>query len=97
MKYYLPKRTMLIMSLIKKHMAEIRSTMFTAENLVNQILKNEVNSQTYSELSDTVNLLEVFETSLREKRQLMNLKLRKYYLNQYLELHKKKPTIIIRD
>lgn len=73
--------------------------MSTAENLVNQIFSNEVNSQTYSELSDIVSLLEIFETSLREKRQLMNLKLRKYYMNQYLELHKKKPfsSIIIRD
>lgn len=89
----------MIMSLIKKQMAEIQSTMSTAENLVNQIFSNEVNSQTYSELSDIVSLLEIFETSLREKRQLMNLKLRKYYMNQYLELHKKKPfsSIIIRD
>lgn len=73
--------------------------MSTAENLVNQIFSNEVNSQTYSELSDIVSLLEIFETSLREKRQLMNLKLRKYYMNQYMELHKKKPfsSIIIRD
>ena len=73
--------------------------MSTAENLVNQIFSNEVNSQTYSELSDIVSLIEIFETSLREKRQLMNLKLRKYYMNQYMELHKKKPfsSIIIRD
>lgn len=80
-------------------MAEIHNTMSTAENLVNQIFSNEVNSQTYSELSDIVSLIEIFETSLREKRQLMNLKLRKYYMNQYLELHKKKPfsSIIIRD
>jgi len=89
----------MIMSLIKKQIAEIQSTMSTTENLVTQILSNEVNSQTYSELSDIVNLLEIFETSLREKRQVMNLKLRKYYMNQYLELHKKKPfsSIIIRD
>ena len=89
----------MIMSLIKKQIAEIHGVMSSAENLVNQILANEVNSQTYSELSDAVSLLEIFETRLREKRQLMNLKLRKYYLNQYLELHKKKPfsSIIIRD
>jgi len=89
----------MIMSLIKKQIADIQNTMSTAENLVTQILSNEVNSQTYSELSDIVNLLEIFETSLREKRQVMNLKLRKYYMNQYLELHKKKPfsSIIIRD
>jgi hypothetical protein len=89
----------MIMPLIKKQIAEIHGIMSSAENLVTQILANEVNSQTYSELSDTVSLLEIFETRLREKRQLMNLKLRKYYLNQYLELHKKKPfsSIIIRD
>ena len=87
------------MSLIKKHLAEIQSTMYTADDLVKQVLENEVNSQTYSELSDIVSLLEIYETSLREKRQLMNLKLRKYYINQYMELHKKKPysSIIIRD
>ena len=89
----------MIMPLIKKQIAEIHGVMSSAENLVNQILANEVNSQTYSELSDAVSLLDIFETRLREKRQLMNLKLRKYYLNQYLELHKKKPfsSIIIRD
>jgi len=73
--------------------------MYIADDLVKQVLENEVNSQTYSELSDIVSLLEIYETSLREKRQLMNLKLRKYYINQYLELHKKKPhsSMIIRD
>ena len=87
-----------IMSLIKKQIADIQDTMSTTEELVNQLLKNEVNSQTYSKLSDAVNLLEIYEISLRKKRQLMNLKLRKYYMEQYLELHKKKPfSSIIRD
>ena len=70
-------------------MAEIHGTMSTAETLVNQLLKNEVTLQNYSDLRDAMRLLEMYETSLREKRQLMNLKLRKYYMNQYMELRKK--------
>jgi len=86
------------MSLIKKQIADIQDTMSTTENLVNQLLKNEIDSQTYSELSDAMSLLEIYETSLRKKRQLMDLMLRKYYMDQYLELHRNKTfSSIIRD
>lgn len=85
--------------MIKKQIAEIQRIMSTTDNLVNQILGQGVNSQTYSEISDASSLLEIYETSLRQKRQLMNLKLRKYYIDQYLELHKKNQssTVITRD
>lgn len=79
------------MSLIKKRVAEIHSNMSTAETLVNQLLENDVTSENYSEMRDAMRLIEIYETSLREKRQIMSLKLRKYYMNQYMELRKKKP------
>jgi hypothetical protein len=73
--------------------------MSTSETLVNQLLENDVTSQNYSELRDAMRLLEIYETSLREKRQIMSIKLRKYYMNQYMELRKKKPftSIIISE
>ena len=78
------------MSHIIEQMLEIHRTMSTAENLAGLILENKVTSQNYQEISDTINLLEMYEAVLREKRQLLNLNLRKYYMNQYLEVYKKK-------
>ena len=78
----------LVLSLIKKQIAETQRTMYATEKLVNQILEQEVNSQTYSDLSDAVSLLEIYENRLRQTRQLLNIKLRKHYLNQYLELRR---------
>jgi hypothetical protein len=79
-------------------MAEINKTLSTSEALINQLLENEVTSQNYSELSEAMKLLEIHETSLRNKRQLMSLKLRKYYMNQYLELRRKtSPSMTVRE
>ena len=61
--------------------------MYATEKHVDQILEHDVNSQTYSDLSDAASLLEAYENSLRQKRQLLEIKLRKHYLNQYIELH----------
>jgi hypothetical protein len=87
------------MSLVKKRMAEIHDTMTTAESLVTQIMEKTVSSQNYSEISDVIGLLEIYEATLREKRQLMSLRLRNYYMNQVMDLHRKKPfkAIIIEE
>jgi hypothetical protein len=74
-------------------MAEIHGVLSEAETLVNHIIKNEVTSENYSELSDITKLLEIFEESFRNKRQLMSIKLRKYYMEQYIEKHKEKTSV----
>ena len=73
--------------------------MSTAENLAGLIQENKVTSQNYQEISDTVNLLEMYEAVLREKRQLLSINLRKYYMTQYLEVIKKRQSSpeIMRD
>jgi hypothetical protein len=86
--YNPPNTPYMILPLIKEQIAEIQRTMYAMEKLVNQILEQDVNSQTCSDLSDAASLLEIYENSLRQKRQLLDLKLRKHYLNQYLELHR---------
>ena len=71
-------------------MAEIHGVLSEAEILVNHILENEVTSENYSELSDVTKLLEIFEDSFRNKRQIMSIKLRKYHMEQYIEKRKEK-------
>lgn len=87
------------MSHIIEQMLEIHRTMSTAENLAGLIQENKVTSQNYQEISDTVNLLEMYEAVLREKRQLLSINLRKYYMTQYLEVIKKRQSSpeIMRD
>jgi len=87
------------MSHITEQMLEIHRTMSKVENLASLILENNVTSQNYREISDTVNLLEMYEEVLRKKRQLLSLGLRKYYMNDYLEVYKKResPPEITRD
>ena len=66
-------------------MKEIHGVLSEAEALVNPIIKKEVTPDNYSDISDLTKLLEIFEASFRNKRQLMSIKLRKYYMEQYLE------------
>jgi hypothetical protein len=71
-------------------MLEIHRTMSSAENLAGRILENNVTSQNYREISDAVKLLEMYEAVIRDKKQLLSLNLRKYYMKQYFELHEKR-------
>jgi len=76
------------LSVIKERMAEMHGVLSEAEALVNHLIEKEITSENYSELSDVIKLMEIFEASFRNKRQLMSIKLRKYYMDQYIEKRK---------
>lgn len=78
---------------IERSVVELQAIMTRIDMVVDKLAGIDITSNNYQEASDAASLLEILEASIREKRQLIGLKLGEHYMNKYLERHRRKASL----